>query len=145
MKKERLKAILAVYLVINKDNKTLLYLRQNTGYCDGMYSLIAGHVEKDESIFDAMIREAKEEAGIDIKKEDLRHLTTMHRLSDSERVDFFFELKDFDGKIINKEPSKCKELDFFDLDNLPKNTIDYVKKALFHGKNEITICDHGWE
>ena len=89
MKDKRPVAILAVYLVVIKDGKTLLYLRQNTGYCDGMYSLIAGHVEKGESVTQAMIREAKEEANIDITSKNLKPLCAMHRRSDSERVDFF--------------------------------------------------------
>ena len=145
MKNERLRAILAVYLVVIKEKKTLLYLRQNTGYSDGMYSLIAGHVEKGESVIQAMIREAKEEAGIDIDPYNLKPLCTMHRFSDSERVDFFFELINWEGKFINKEPHKCKELKFYDLENLPVNTLDYVKKALFSSMKGISICEYGWK
>ena len=145
MKKERLKAILAVYLIVRKEDKTLLYLRQNTGYCDGMYSLIAGHVEQGESLTEAIIREAKEEADIDISLKNLKPLCSMYRLSDSERVDFFFELVGWQGKIINKEPDKCTELRFFDINNLPENTIDYVKVALEKSFQGIAICDYGWD
>jgi hypothetical protein len=28
------------------------------------------------------------------------------------------------------EPHKCKELAFFDIDNLPENTIPYLKKTI---------------
>lgn len=143
MKKERLKAILAVYLIVIKEGKILLYLRQNTGYSDGMYSLIAGHVEKGESLTEAIIREAKEEAGIDIISDNLKPLCTMYRISDSERVDFFYQLVHFKGKIVNKEPHKCKELKFFDINNLPENTLDYIKVALEHSFQGISFCEYG--
>jgi 8-oxo-dGTP diphosphatase len=145
MMNERLNAILAVYLVVRKDDKVLLHLRQNSGYCDGMYSLIAGHVEKGESLTRAMIREAKEEGGIIITEKNLKPLTSMYRLSDSERVDFFFQLIDWKGEIFNKEPEKCKELKFFDLDKLPANTIDFVKKALEYSFRGVAICEYGWK
>jgi 8-oxo-dGTP diphosphatase len=145
MKKERLKAILAVYLIVKEQDKILLYLRQNTGYCDGMYSLIAGHVEQGESLSEAMIREAKEEAGIEISPKNLKPLCSMYRLSDSERVDFFFQLVDWKGEIENREPEKCKELKFFDINNLPKNTIDYVIEALANSFQGISICEYGWD
>ncbi len=62
--KERYKFICAVYLILIKENKVLLLKRANTGYEDGNYSLVAGHMDGNETIKQAMIREATEEAGI---------------------------------------------------------------------------------
>lgn len=45
IKKERHKILTAVYAVIIKDNKILLSLRNNSGFMDNWYSLVAGHVE----------------------------------------------------------------------------------------------------
>ena len=58
--KERNLNVPASYLVLMKDHKVLLLQRANTGYHDGDYSIIAGHVEKDETFTDAVIREARE-------------------------------------------------------------------------------------
>jgi 8-oxo-dGTP pyrophosphatase MutT (NUDIX family) len=43
--------------------QVLLHKRQNSGFMDGSYSLVSGHVEANESFKQAMIREAHEEAG----------------------------------------------------------------------------------
>lgn len=45
IKKERHKILTAVYAVIIKDNKILLSLRNNSGFMDNWYSLVAGHVK----------------------------------------------------------------------------------------------------
>jgi len=48
----------ASYLVlINDEEKVLLLRRYNTGFKDGMYSLVAGHVDEGENFTQALIRE----------------------------------------------------------------------------------------
>jgi 8-oxo-dGTP pyrophosphatase MutT (NUDIX family) len=61
----------AVYLALVRENQVLLLKRQNTGFEDGNFGLIAGHVEKAESITQAVIREASEESGIRLLPEHL--------------------------------------------------------------------------
>lgn len=142
--KERHKAVPAVYLIVIKDNKTLLYLRQNSGYCDGMYGLISGHVESGEGIFEAMIREAREEAGMELKLANLELMSVMYRNSEKDaRVEFFFKLLGWDGEFKNSEPEKCKEMKFFDLKKMPKNTIAYVQKGIENSLNGIFFCEYG--
>lgn len=72
MAKERHKLIPSVYLILIKDNKILLLRRYNTGFMDGYYSFPAGHVEPNETLTQAMVREAKEEIGIDVNQKDLK-------------------------------------------------------------------------
>lgn len=47
--KERYKFISAVYLLLIKENQILLLKRANTGYEDGNYSLVAGHIDGNET------------------------------------------------------------------------------------------------
>ena len=42
----------------------ILLERKKEGILDGQYTIIAGHIEMGESVLDAIIRESKEEAGI---------------------------------------------------------------------------------
>lgn len=69
----------------------------------------------------------------------------MHRKSvDRETMDFFIKAKKWQGDIVNAEPHKCEELNFFDLDRLPGNLIEYVKVGLECAKNNIFYKEYGW-
>lgn len=126
----------AVYLIPQIDHKILLLKRFNTGYEDGNYSFIAGHVEIQESPTEAIIREAYEEAGILVKREDLQFIHVLYR-QDQERtyVDFFFTTKKWQGEIYIKEPNKCSELEWFPVNDLPANTINYIKELIDNWDN----------
>lgn len=77
MSKERFKIVPAAFLVLKDDDgRVLLSQRFNTGFRDGDYSLAAGHIEQDETATDAMIREAKEEIGVVLERENL-HMNYM--------------------------------------------------------------------
>lgn len=136
----------ASYLIPRRGDEVLLLLRENTGFEDGKYSLVSGHLEEGESFTDAMIREAKEEAGIIVSAKNLSVSHIMHRKGPdySERVDAFFEVQDWEGEITNMEPHKCGGLDWFSLNSLPDNIIDYVAKALHHIKNNESYSEYGW-
>ena len=149
MAKKNHQNVPASYLTLLKDNKVLLLKRFNTGYEDGNYSMVAGHVDPGETFTQCIIREAEEEAGIILKPEDLKVVHFMHRDSKSnefnERVDVFFMAEKWNGDITNREPNKCGDLSWFDLNNLPKNTILYIKQALDKIKNKIYYSEFGWE
>ena len=66
--KQRFRITTAVYIILIKNGKILLSLREGTGYMDGMYGLPSGHLEANESIADACIREIKEEININVEK-----------------------------------------------------------------------------
>ena len=76
-----------------KNNSILLLRRLNTGFEDGNYSMIAGHLNGNETVKQAMGREAKEEAGIKLSVNDMKIAHIMHRnTSDREYVDFFLSV-----------------------------------------------------
>ena len=145
MSKQRHQNIPASYLVLIKDGKVLLQRRYNTGYEDGKYSMIAGHVEEGETFTQAIIREAREEAGAELIQEHLDVAHVMHRKShDSERVDTFFVAKEWQGEIENKESHKCDDLSWFDLDELPENTIPYIRQAIDCIRKSQFYSEYGW-
>ena len=142
---ERVKFPVAVHLFLLNGNNILLLKRYNTGYEDGNYSVIAGHLDGDENVYNAIIREAKEEAGIEIKLKDLKIIQVMHRKkTNEERIDYFFTCKKWYGNIINMEPNKCSELKWNSIKRLPVNTIDYIKYAIKYYLKEINFTLYGW-
>lgn len=120
----------AAYLIFEDEGKVLLHKRKNTGFKDGKYSLVAGHVEEDETFKDTMVREAKEEVGIDIRKDDLDPVHVMHRVDGRAYVDVYFRITEWGGEVSNKEPEKCSELRWVEPDNLPEKTIGFVKEVI---------------
>ena len=135
----------AVHLFLIKDNEILLLRRYNTGYEDGNYSVIAGHIDGGEDVYNAMIREAKEESGVEITLDNLEAVQVMHRKkAEEERIDYFFKCEKWNGIIEIMEPDKCDELRWVDINCLPCNTVDYIREAInnFNMSRHITI--YGW-
>jgi mutator protein MutT len=146
MAKERSKIIPTIYLVLIKNNKILLSRRFNTGFHDGEYSFPAGHLEGGETMIQAMIREAKEEIGVNLKAENLKLVHVMHRKEpNEERVNFFFVAENWKGKPKLMEPQKCDDLNWFEINNLPPNVIPYIKQAIECIKKKIFYSEIGWQ
>lgn len=143
--KKRAGASVNGYLVLKQDNKILLHLRRNTGYCDGMWSFVAGHVEDGESATAGMIREAYEEIGIQLLPSQIKVVHVMHRKTNRLNVDIFFDCQSWHGKIKNREPEKCERLEFFPLERLPSNMIDYNAAALQSILRGELYSERGWD
>lgn len=133
----------AVYGILRKNNKILLMRRFNTGYKDGFFTLPAGHIEKDELPKETMLRELKEEVGLISDLESLVGVYAMHRISDSGRtyVDYYFEILKYTGNPEIKEPEKCDYIGWYEIENVPENTLSHVKIALNHIKNKAAISE----
>jgi 8-oxo-dGTP diphosphatase len=131
---QRFKLIPAVYLLLRKDNKILLLRRFNTGYQDGNYSLVAGHLDGNELATEATAREAKEEAGITVDPQNLKLVHVAHRLTRNqvgqERLDLFFEASEWTGDVSNAEPDKCDDLSWHPLNDLPRNMLPLIRYVL---------------
>lgn len=146
MSTDRFKLIPAVYLLLRRDNHILLSRRANTGYQDGKYSVIAGHMEGDELATSGVVREAKEEAGIIINPDHLALVHTCHRLTRNqagqERLDLFFEAREWQGEIINAEPGKCDDLSWFPVNNLPDNMLPLVRNVVVDVEQGINFSEY---
>lgn len=127
-----------------RDGKILLLRRANTGFEDGNYGLPAGHMDGGETAREAGVREVEEEIGIRIKPENMEVVHVMHRKKEDERIDFFMTASEYEGEIQNCEPTKCDDLDWFPLDSLPENTIDYIRFAIEKVQVGQFYSEYGW-
>ena len=142
---DKFKVVPASYLLLEKAGKLLMIRRFNTGFSDGMYSLVAGHLDGNETFIQAMVREAKEEAGLSIRPGDLSVVHVMHRkMPAEERVDVFLKARKWEGEPRNTEPHKCDHMAWFPLDSLPANTIPYIRQAVEAVAKGVFYSEHGW-
>jgi ADP-ribose pyrophosphatase YjhB (NUDIX family) len=142
--KERFKMIASGYLLLVRNGKILLSRRFQTGYMDGSYSFPAGHIEDNESLTTGTSREICEEIGIDVKPTDLKLVHVMHRKSNDIRMDFFFTTEKAGLVPKNMEPNKCDDLSWFPINNLPTNTIPYIRTAIENYQKHIFYSEFGW-
>lgn len=113
--------------------EVLLQLRRGTGFMDGHWAAAAaGHVERGETAYDAVRREALEE--IDVRDLELEFLTTMSRTQNGapidERVDFFFAARSWTGEPRIVEPAKCVDLRWWPLAALPDPVVPHELSVL---------------
>lgn len=71
----------------------------------------------------------------------------MHRKSDDERIDYFVIIDKWNGDVHNCEPHKCDNLLWCNMNNLPKETIPYIKRAIEltnESNGNIWYEEYGW-
>jgi 8-oxo-dGTP diphosphatase len=93
----------AVMLYIIKDNKILFLVRDkanDTVHRQGMLLSVGGKVEEGESLEEAVIREAKEEAGITIKNPVLKAVIYFRKFGTelNDWIDFLYVANDYDSE-----------------------------------------------
>jgi 8-oxo-dGTP pyrophosphatase MutT (NUDIX family) len=116
--------------------RVLLQLRRGTGYMDGYWAVsAAGHVEAREDAVAAAVREADEELGVVLGRDDLVPLCALHRTAGStepgdQRVDFFFECRRWAGEPRRREADKAAALRWFDLAALPDPVVPHERRVL---------------
>lgn len=119
-----------VHVLCERDGRILMMRRAGTGFFDGLYSLPGGHVEPGESVRMAARRELREETGLEVELSELAYVGVVHRLSDTNRIDFFVRAERFGGEPRILEPGKCDRLEWHDRRRLPVETVAYVRSAL---------------
>ena len=145
---DRFRLVLAVHLLLMDHDRLLMLRRFNTGWQDGNYSVVAGHIEGSEPASAAMIREANEEAGIIISASALNVCHVMHRLDHKgvgrESVEVFFLCREWSGRLWNREPHRCDDLRWFPVTALPDNTVLYVREAITLSLAGTPYSEFGW-
>lgn len=131
-------------LLSDRQRRVLFGRRANTGYEDGAYHLPSGHLEADESVVAALVREATEEIGVTIDPAAVDFAHIMHNASSGGRAAFFFLVEQWEGEPLNMEPDKCDDLAWFDLEALPDRMIPYCREALHHIAARRPFSLYGW-
>lgn len=152
--KERFRTLSAVMILLCRTNQqgqeeVLLQKRMNTGFMDGYWDFSAsGHVENNESMKMAAVREAKEELGVDVKIENLEFMCLLHEKTPvTEQIYYngYLKTTKWTNEPRVNEPDKCEEIKWFLLDKLPENMVGCRRQAIENDKNHIPYAEYGWD
>lgn len=132
-----------MHVLCEAAGRVLLMRRAGTGFFDGLYSLPGGHVEPGESVLQAAVRELSEEVGLHVTPGALEWLGVMHRMSDTNRIDFFVRAREWTGEAAIREPDKCDDMRWFERERLPAAVVPYVRAALDAGEGPW-VRELGW-
>jgi len=131
--------VAAAYVVLRRPgddgDEVLLQRRAGTGYMDGWWGLLAGHVDRDESVHEAAVREAAEESGVVVAPDALQPLTALHRFERGgpqveQRVDVFFLVTRWTGEPTLREPDRAAAMGWFPLRALPGRVVPHERLVL---------------
>lgn len=139
--------VAAAHVLLVRDSQLLMLRRAGTGWCDGQWSVPAGHVEPRETVVAAAAREAAEETGLILDPARLRIAHVMHRAADDsggERIDFFFTVSDWAGEPVNAEPGKCDRMGWADPGRLRSQVVPYVAAAVGAWLAGGLYSEFGW-
>ncbi len=57
---------------------------------------------------------------------------------------YFLSQKKWGGEVKNMEENKCDDLTWFDMGNLPEETVDYVKIVISKIKEGVFYSENNW-
>ncbi|WNV91605.1 NUDIX domain-containing protein [Umezawaea sp. Da 62-37] len=137
--------VIDVHLLLVRGTEVLLSKRRGA-FADGVWHLPAGKLEPGESVLAAAAREAEEETGVLIGLDDLRlvHTTHVHVGGGGSRMGLFFEVREWGGEPVNREPDKCYALEWFDRDRLPTDLLPYSLTGIRGYLDGTPLTVLGW-
>lgn len=125
----------------------LLQHRHNVPALNNLWDTAAsGHVQADETLRQAMAREAWEELGITIAPDDLHFRALGHILVSPGYTyyNIYFEAAAWQGEPYIREKDKCDGLAWFDVDALPDDIIPQRKQAIHQCLRGILYHEAGF-
>lgn len=136
-----------VHILLIRDDRILLSLRRSGDKYDNRWHLPSGKLEAGESAAVGAVREAAEEIGVELEPAALRlvhvaHVTAPGRDS---RLGLFFRAERWRGEPFNREPDKCYALQWFPLNDLPADLIEYSALGIAALNSASPYSELGWE
>jgi mutator protein MutT len=130
--------IVGVGAIIIRDGKILLEKRKNEPG-KGKWSIPGGLVELGESLEETVLREVKEETGLDVEKPELIDVVSNIDLDEDNRIKYHFVIVDYFVKLMGGTPeamSDAEEIRMVRLDEVEKYDLTKTFRAFFERNRE---------
>ncbi|MEV7391343.1 NUDIX domain-containing protein [Streptomyces sp. NPDC091215] len=139
--------VVGVHLYAERDGRVLLGLRHpDSPYAPSHHHFLAGHCEQESAIA-CLVREAREEAGLDIAADNVEFVHAVHVLDapgTQPRMQLVFRARAWSGEPRVMEPDKCVSWDWWPLDALPDPTVTYTRAAIDGIRRGRLYTETGW-
>ncbi|MFB4420614.1 NUDIX domain-containing protein [Streptomyces sp. QL37] len=140
--------IIGVHLYLERpDGTVLLGLRHpNSAFAPSTWHVLAGHCEQENAIA-CLIREAQEEAGLQIERQDVELVHVVHHIGkprNPPRMGLFFRARTWRGEPKLREPDKCLQWRFWDPTALPDDLVPYTRLAIAKIQSGELYSETGW-
>jgi 8-oxo-dGTP diphosphatase len=129
-----------------------LMKRENSFDHNGKYVFIAGKVDHNETPIQAMVREAKEEANLDLQESDITPAMVIYRTALNykneavDAVEFFMVAHRYGGTPTIMEPDLCSEMAFYARDDVPHNLSESVATFLAEQTSDyVEVTKEKWD
>ncbi len=122
------------YMFLERDGKLLMLRRSaDAAYAAGLLCPPSGHVEAQEDVLEAAIRETDEEVGVRLSADQVRCVAVVHHRGPSgrARVGWFFAARPgWAGEPVNREPAKHSAFVWVEPDDPPADLVAYTWAGL---------------
>lgn len=112
--------------IVTDGSKILLLRKNNPDWQKGLYNGVGGKVDLDETPFEAIIRECQKEVGLEIS--NWSEIETIPLQSGVDLTYFFAVIEEEELK--KAQSLQDERVEFFDIDNLPKNILKDLKEQI---------------
>ncbi|MCT7588188.1 NUDIX hydrolase [Aliarcobacter butzleri] len=112
--------------IVTDGSKILLLRKNNPDWQKGLYNGVGGKVNLDETPLEAIIRECQKEVGLKIP--NWNQIETIPLQSGVDLTYFFAVIEEEELK--KAQSLQDERVEFFDIDNLPKNILKDLKEQI---------------
>ncbi|MEH0542002.1 NUDIX domain-containing protein [Streptomyces sp. B21-105] len=136
------------HLYLERDGEILLGLRHpDSPFAPLKHHFLAGHCERESAVA-CLVREAREEAGLEIAAGDVELAHVVHVVDSPTgrpRLQLVFRARRWKGEPRLLEPDKCLSWDWWPLDALPEPMVAYARTAVAGIRAGRPYSELGWE
>lgn len=128
-------------IIVHKQGRVLIGERgEDCEIASGLFAFPGGRMDFGETPERAIVRELFEETGLVIAEKDIRFLRYCNEYFPDQRkhyVSLVFIVELNEGEPENKEPKKCKEWIWGDIEHLPENMFEPCRESIMMAAMKI--------